>query len=148
MKIVIFILIPFLLLANPYEEVSKKIIQDFNYIYQGRAWSGGHTFVKETKFKYVFKAISAYEIKITKSINGLSEGEPFILDIRRGYSVDLEQDTKCDPSLVISDKLEIIYLLVKNRCGNFGGFNLYKRAKDASIRLQEHLNEASDIENN
>lgn len=128
--------------AQSYLEISNKIIKDFNYIYQGRAWNGGSTYVKETKFRYRFKTISAYEIEITKSIDGSCEGEPFILDIRREYAVDLEKDNKCDPALILSFDTDIIYLIVKDRCGAFGGFNLYKRAKEARLLLQMHLREA------
>ena len=144
-KIVVILLMTLSLQADGYLEVSKKIIQDFNYIFQGRTWSGGSTYVNETRFKYNFKSISPYEIEITRSIDGTCSGEPFILDIRIAYAVDLEEDNKCDPALIISYDTDIIYLYVKDRCGIYGGYNLYKRAKDARLLLQMHLSEAREL---
>ena len=132
-------------LDTSYRELSKKIIRDLDYIYQGRAWSGGSTFAKETKYRYDFKSISEYEIEITRNIDGLCLDEPFILDLRKEYYVELEADTKCDPAVKISHGVDIIYLYVKDRCGNFGGFNLYKRAEDAVVLLKEHLYKASKL---
>lgn len=133
------------LFAQTYSELSKKIIRELNYIYQDRAWSGGTTFAKETSFRYRFKAISEYEIEIIRSIDGVCQGEPFIVDLRRTYYVELEEDHKCNPALIISHELDIIYLLVKDRCGHFGGFNLYKRAEDATLLLKEYFYEASRL---
>ncbi len=145
-KILLLVLFTLSLQAETYQDISNKIIKDFNYIFQGRAWSGGSTFVNETKFRYNFKTISAYEIEITKSIDGTCEGEPFILDIRQEYDVDLEEDTKCNPALIVSFETDIIYLYVKDRCGAFGGYNLYEKAKDARLLLQMHLREARELD--
>ncbi len=144
-KMALMLLLTLTLSAETYLDISNKIIKDFNYIYQDRAWSGGSTYVKETRFRYRFKTISAYEIEISKSIDGSCEGEPFILDIRLEYAVDLEKDNKCDPALILSFDTDIIYLIVKDRCGAFGGFNLYKRAKEARLLLQMHLREAREL---
>jgi len=126
---------------SKYEELSKKIIKELNYIYLERAYEGGSTFVKGRKFRYTFKSISEYEIEIARSIDGICLDEPFILDLRHEYYAELEPDTKCDPALKISHELDIVYLYVKDRCGHFGGFNLYKRAKEAAVRLKGHLHE-------
>lgn len=134
------------LFANTYGELSKKIIRELDYIYQGRAWSGGTTYAKETTFRYNFKAISEYEIEITRNVDGVCQGEPFIIDLRREYYVELEEDNKCNPALIISHELDIIYLLVKDRCGHFGGFNLYKRAENATVLLKSHFYEAKQLE--
>lgn len=139
----LLMLLLFSLYANErYRELSEKIIKDLNYIYQGRSWSGGSTYAKGREFRYEFKAISPYEIEISRRIDGVCLEEPFIIDLRLGYYVELEPDTKCDPAIIISHELDIIYLYVKDRCGNFGGFNLYKRAEDASVLLKEHFYEA------
>lgn len=131
--------------AQTYSELSKKIIRELNYIYQDRAWNGGTTFAKETKYRYRFRTISDYEIEITQSIDGVCQDEPFIIDLRRDYYVELEEDNKCNPALIISYELDIIYLLVKDRCGHFGGFNLYKRAENAAVLLKSHFYEASRL---
>jgi len=145
MKLFFLLLMALSLYADSYLEISNKIIKDFNYIFQGRTWSGGTTYVTETKFRYNFKSISPYEIEITKSIDGVCSDEPFLLDIRLEYDVFLEEDNKCDPALILSYDTDIIYLYVKDRCGNFGGYNLYKRAKDARLLLQMHLREARGL---
>lgn len=144
-KIILIVLITISLYADTYVDVSNKIIKDFNYIFQERAWTGASTYVNETRFKYNFKSISSYEVEITKSIDGSCEDEPFILDIRQDYRVELEEDNKCNPALIVSYKRDIIYLYVKDRCGAFGGYNLYKRAKDARLLLQMHLREAKEL---
>lgn len=147
MRSLLFLLLfSFSLFAQTYSELSKKIIRELNYIYQDRAWSGGTTFAKETRFRYRFRAISEYEIEITRSIDSVCQGEPFILDLRKGYYVELEKDNKCNPALIISHELDIIYLLVKDRCGHFGGFNLYKRAENATVLLKNHFYEARQLE--
>lgn len=125
-----------------YQELSKKIIKDLNYIYQEKSWTGGSTYAQGRKFTYRFKAISPYEIEIRRNIDGLCLEEPFIIDIRDEYWVELQADIKCDPALIISRDLDIIYLYVKDRCGHFGGFNLYKRAVDATVMLKGHFDEA------
>jgi len=144
-----FILLhPFLILslsASSYPELSRNIIRDLNYIFQDRTWTGGSTFAKETKFKYQFRTISEYEIEVLRSIDGVCQDEPFIIDLHQEYYVELEDDTKCNPALIISHELDIIYLLVKDRCGHFGGFNLYKRAQDATVLLKQHFYEAGQL---
>ena len=145
MKSILILLMALSLYADTYLDISNKIIKDFNYIFQKRTWSGGSTFVTETTFRYNFKSISPYEVEITKSIDGACSGEPFLLDIRLEYDVFLEEDNKCDPALILSYETDIIYLYVKDRCGNFGGYNLYKRAKDARLLLQMHLREAREL---
>ena len=129
-----------------YGSLTQKIIQDLEYIYQGKAWTGASTYAKAREFRYRFKAISAYEIEITRNIDGVCLEEPFIIDVRDDYAVELEPDTKCDPALVISRELDIIYLYVKDRCGNYGGFNLYKRAEDVSVMLKKHLSQGSKLD--
>jgi len=143
--IVLLILFSLSSFASTYAELSKKIIKDLNYIYQDRAWSGATTYVKETRFRYRFKAISEFEIEITRSVDGVCLDEPFILDLRQEYYVELEEDNKCNPALIISHELDIIYLYVKDRCGHFGGFNLYKRAKDITVLLKSHFHEAGQL---
>ncbi len=143
--ILLVLLLSLSLFAQTYEELSKKIIRELDYIYQDRAWSGATTFAKETKFRYRFKAISEYEIEITRSIDGVCMEEPFIIDLRQGYYVELEKDNKCNPSLIISHELDIIYLLVKDRCGHFGGFNFYKQAERATVLLKEYFYEAGRL---
>jgi len=133
------------LFAESYAELTQKIIRELNYIYQDRSWDGGTTFAKATSFRYRFKALSDYEIEITRSINGVCAEEPFIIDLRQGYYVQLEKDNKCNPALIISHELDIIYLLVKDRCGHFGGFNLYKRAEGATVLLKEYFYEAGRL---
>jgi len=125
-----------------HEELSKKIIRELNYIFQEKSWTGGSTFKKGREFTYSFKSISPYEIEIKRSIDGVCLDEPFIIDLREEYFVQLQADDRCDPALVISHELDIVYLYVKDRCGNFGGFNLYKRAKRAGVLLQEYFYEA------
>jgi len=97
------------LFAESYAELTQKIIRELNYIYQDRSWDGGTTFAKATSFRYRFKALSDYEIEITRSINGVCAEEPFIIDLRQGYYVQLEKDNKCNPALIISHELDIIY---------------------------------------
>lgn len=143
--ILLVLLLSLSLFAQTYGELSKKIIRELDYIYQDRAWSGATTFAKETKFRYRFKAISEYEIEITRSIDGVCMEEPFIIDLRQGYYVELEKDNKCNPSLIISHELDIIYLLVKDRCGHFGGFNFYKQAERATVLLKEYFYEAGRL---
>ena len=147
MKRILFLLFLSLSLsAQTYAELSKKIIRELNYIYQERAWNGGVTFAKETRFRYRFKALSDYEIEITRSVDGVCKEEPFIIDLRQGYYVELEKDNTCNPALIISHEVDIIYLLVKDRCGHFGGFNLYKRAERATILLKEYFYEAGRLD--
>jgi len=128
-----------------YETISNHIIRDFNYIYQGKSYTGGSTFAKPRIFKYEFQKISAYQIEIRRNIDGQCLDEPFIIDLRNEYFVELQADDKCDPALVISDKLDIIYLYVKDRCGGFGGYNLYKQAQTASVLLKEHFYKAQKL---
>jgi len=144
-KLVLLLLLSVLVYANSYEALSKKIIRELNYIYQGRSYSGASTFAKETKFRYEFEALSKYEIEIKRSIDGVALDKPFIIDLRNEYYVELEPDTKCNPAIIISHELDIIYLYVKDRCGHFGGFNLYKRARDATILLKEYFYEAGEL---
>jgi len=132
-------------LDRSYTELSKKIIRHLDYIYQGRGWSGGSTFAKETKYRYDFKSVSEYEIEITRNIDGVCLDEPFVLDLRKEYYVELESDTKCDPAIKISHGLDIIYLYVKDRCWSFGGFNLYKREESATVLLKQHFYEAGEL---
>jgi len=134
-----------LLFAQSYNELSKKIIRELNYIYQGRSYQGASTFAKETNFRYEFEAISKYEIEIKRSIDGVDLDKPFIIDLRNEYYVELEPDTKCNPAIIISHELDIIYLYVKDRCGHFGGFNLYKRAESATTLLKQHFYEAREL---
>ena len=145
-KTVLLLLLSVLSYGNSYEELSKKIIRELNYIYQGRSYSGASTFAKETKFTYRFEPISVYEIEIKRNIGGVSLDKPFIIDLRKEYYVELEPDTKCNPAIIISHELDIIYLYVKDRCGHFGGFNLYKRARDATVLLKQHFYEAGELE--
>jgi len=142
-----FLLLQIALFAQSYEELSKNIIRELNYIYQNKPWIGGSTYKEGRKFRYYFKAISKYEIEIIRNIDGVCLDAPFIIDLKKEYFVELEADTKCDPALIISHDLDIIYLYVKDRCGHFGGFNLYKRAKDASVLLKEHFYELSKLKN-
>jgi len=144
-KLVLFLLLSVLVYANSYEALSKKIIRELNYIYQERSYSGASTFAKETKFRYEFEALSKYEIEIKRSIDGVALDKPFIIDLRNTYYVELEPDTKCNPALIISHELDIIYLYVKDRCGHFGGFNLYKRAETATVLLKEYFYEAGEL---
>lgn len=144
-KTVLFLLLSVLSYGNSYEERSKKIIRELNYIYQGRSYSGVSTLAKETKFRYGFEAVSKYEIEIKRSIDEVALEKPFIIDLRNKYYVELEPDTKCNPALIISHELDIIYLYVKDRCGHFGGFNLYKRARDATVLLKQYFHEASEL---
>lgn len=144
-KLVLLVLLSVLSYANGYEELSKKIIRELNYIYQGRSYEGGSTFAKETKFRYEFEAISKYEIEIKRSIDGVALDKPFIIDLRSSYYVELEPDTKCNPAIIISHELDIIYLYVKDRCGHFGGFNLYKRAENATVLLKQYFYEAREL---
>lgn len=146
MKLVLLLLLlTFSLFADTSGKLSNKIIRELNYIYQDKAWDGGTTFAKETRFKYTFKAISDYEIEIRRSIDGACQDEPFIIDLRQGYYVELEKNDKCNPALIISHELDIIYLLVKDKCGYFGGFNLYKRAERATVLLKQYFYEASQF---
>jgi len=144
-KTVLFLLLSVLSYGNSYEELSKKIIRELNYIYQERSYSGASTFAKETKFRYEFEAVSKYEIEIKRSIDGVALDKPFIIDLRNDYHVELEPDTKCNPAIIISHELDIIYLYVKDRCGHFGGFNLYKRAETATVLLKEYFYEAGEL---
>ncbi len=147
MRSLLFLLLfPLSLFAQSYSELSEKIIRELNYIYQDRAWNGATTFAKETRFRYRFRTISEYEIEITRSIDGTCQDEPFIIDLRQGYYVELENDNKCNPALIISCELDIIYLLVKDRCGHFGGFNLYKRAERATALLKQYFHEAGRLQ--
>jgi hypothetical protein len=143
--IVLFLLLSVLSYGNSYEELSKKIIRELNYIYQERSYSGASTFAKETKFRYEFEALSKYEIEIKRSIDGVDLDKPFIIDLRNDYHVELEPDTKCNPAIIISHELDIIYLYVKDRCGHFGGFNLYKRAETATALLKQYFYEAEEL---
>lgn len=140
-KLLILVLLQTFLIANAndYEMLSKNIIRELNYIYQGKSYVGGSTFAKPRTFKYQFKRISKYEIEISRNLDGKCLEETFIIDLRNEYFVQLEADDKCDPALVISHELDIIYLYVKDRCGGFGGYNLYKRAQSASVLLKEHF---------
>ncbi len=131
--------------ASEYAEISKKIIRELDYIFQERAWSGANTFAKETRFVYRFKAISDHEIEISRSIDGVCLEEPFIIDLRDEYFVELEPDTKCNPAIIISHELDIIYLYVKDKCGHFGGFNLYERAMKATVLLKQHFDDANNL---
>jgi len=133
------------LFSQDYETLSQQILRDLNYIYQGRAYTGASTFKEGRKFKYDFRAISKYEIEIRRNIDGVCLEEPFIINLKQEYFIQLEANDKCDPAIIISSELDIIYLYVKDRCGNFGGFNLYKRAKDATVLLKEHFYEASRV---
>ncbi len=144
-SIVLVLLLSLSLSAQTYAELAKKIIRELNYIYQERSWEGGTTFAKATRFRYGFKALSKHEIEITRSIDGVCIEELFIIDLRQGYYVKLEEDNKCNPALVISHELDIIYLLVKDRCGHFGGFNLYERAERATVLLKEYFYEAGRL---
>lgn len=141
----LFLLLSVLCYGNSYEELTKKIIRELNYIYQGRSYSGASTFAKETKFRYEFNALSKYEIEIKRSIDGVALDKPFIIDLRKEYYVELEPDTKCNPAIIISHELDIIYLYVKDRCGHFGGFNLYKRAESATVLLKQHFYEIGEF---
>jgi hypothetical protein len=143
--LLLFLLLSVLSYGNSYEELSKKIIRELNYIYQGRSYSGASTFAKETKFKYEFEAVSKYEIEIKRSIDGIALDKPFIIDLRKEYYVELEPDNKCDPAIIISHELDIIYLYVKDRCGHFGGFNLYKRAETATVLLKQYFYAAHNL---
>ena len=125
-----------------YEELSKKIIRELNYIFQEKPWTGGSTFKNGREFTYHFKALSSYEIEISRNIDGVCLDEPLIIDLREEYFVELQANDRCDPALIISHELDIVYLYVKDRCGHFGGFNLYKRAEKASILLKEYFHEA------
>lgn len=125
-----------------YVELSKNIIRELNYIFQERSWTGGSTFKKGRRFTYNFKSISDYEIEITRNIDGVCLDAPFIIDLREEYFIELQADDRCDPALIISHELDIVYLYVKDRCGNFGGFNLYKRAQKSSALLKAHFYEA------
>lgn len=133
-----------MLYAQSYETLSKNIIRELNYIYQDKTWKGGSTFKEGRTFKYTFKSVSSYEIEIMRNINGISD-DVFILDLKESFSIELEPDIKCDPALTISHELDIIYLYVKDRCGHFGGFNLYKRAEDASVLLRQYLYQAREL---
>jgi len=144
-KTVLFLLLSVLSYGNSYEELSKKIIRELNYIYQERSYSGASTFAKETKFRYEFEAVSKYEIEIKRSIDGVALDKPFIIDLRNDYHVELEPDTKCNPAIIISHELDIIYLYVNDRCGHFGGFNLYKRAEISTVLLKEYFYEAGEL---
>ena len=143
-KILFFLLLQISLLADTkaYEELSKGIIRDLNYIYENKTYTGGSTFGEPRVFKYHFKRLSSYEIEISRSFDGQCLEEPFIIDLRDEYFIELQADDKCDPALVISHELDIIYLYVKDRCGGFGGYNLYKKAQTASLLLKEHLYKA------
>ncbi len=145
-KLVLFLLLSVLSHANSYEELSKKIVKELEYIYQNRAWTGATTYAKKTRFLYRFRAISEFEIEITRSIDGVCQGEPFIIDLRQEYFVELEEDNKCNPALIISHELDIVYLYVKERCGYFEGFNLYKRAETATVLLKQYFYEAGRLE--
>ena len=134
------------LLAETYESLSRQIIRDLNYIFQEKLYTGGATFASPRTFKYEFKSISKYEIEINRRLDGKCEEEPFLIDLREEYFVELQPDTKCDPALVISHELDIVYLYVKDRCGHFGGYNLYKRATSASVLLKEHFYKAQRLE--
>lgn len=143
-KLLLFLLLQIALLAdmNAYKELSKQIIRDLNYIYGNKVYTGGSTFGEPRVFKYHFKELSNYEIEISRSFDGQCLEEPFIIDLRQEYFIELQADDKCDPALVISHELDIIYLYVKDRCGGFGGYNLYKKAQTASILLKEHFDKA------
>ena len=134
-----------ILFSGDYATLSKNIIRELNYIFQGRAWTGASTFKEGRKFRYDFRAISSHEIEIRRNIDGVCLEEPFIIDLKEEYFVELEADTKCDPALIISHDLDIVYLYVKDRCGHFGGFNLYKRAKDTTVLLKEYFYEAGKL---
>jgi len=125
-----------------YEKYTKQIIESLNYIYQEKVWTGGSTYASARKFTYKFRALSPYDIEITRNIDGVYLEQPFIIDLRQEYFVQLQPDDRCDPALIISNELDIIYLYVKDRCGNFGGFNLYKRAEKMNVLLKEHFYEA------
>ena len=146
-KLLLLIVVQVSLLADTkaYEVFSSHIIRDLNYIYGKKAYTGGSTFGQPRIFKYQFKAISSYEIEIIRSLDGQCLDEPFIIDLRDEYFIELQADDKCDPALVISHELDIIYLYVKDRCGGFGGYNLYQRAKRASVLLKEHFYKASKL---
>jgi hypothetical protein len=144
-KTVLFLLLSVLSYGNSYEELSNKIIRELNYIYQERSYSGASTFAKETTFRYKFEILSKYEIEIKRSIDGVALDKPFIIDLRKEYYVELEPDNKCDPAIIISHELDIIYLYVKDRCGHFGGFNLYKRAETSTVLLKQYFHEAGEL---
>ncbi|PHR57529.1 MAG: hypothetical protein COA44_05675 [Arcobacter sp.] len=149
-KVLLFLFLQVSLFSDikAYEELSKQIIRELHYIYQGRAYTGGSTFAKARTYKYQFKIISSYEIEITRKLDGKCLEEPFIIDLRDEYFIELQVDDKCDPALVISHDLDIIYLYVKDRCGGFGGYNLYKKAKTASVLLKEHFYKAYKLSQN
>ena len=139
------LLLQTILFSGDYKELSKNIIRELNYIYQGKVWTGGSTFKEGRKFRYDFRTLSSHEIEIRRSIDGVCLDEPFIIDLKEEYFVELEADTKCDPALIISHDLDIVYLYVKDRCGHFGGFNLYKRAKDTTVLLKEYFYKAGKL---
>ena len=135
----LFLCISLIAEQNSYEELSKKIIRELNYIYNNKSYTGGSTFGEPRVIKYAFRSLSSYEIEIKRSFDGQCLDEPFIIDLREEYFIELQTDDKCDPALVISHELDIMYLYVKDRCGGFGGYNLYKRAQTATVLLKEHF---------
>lgn len=40
---------------SQYTDYTKNIINDLNYIYQGKTWTGASTYVKARKFRYDLK---------------------------------------------------------------------------------------------
>ncbi len=130
------------LLASSYGEMTAKIVKELNYIFQNRGYKGGTTFKKAQWFEYRFTVLDEYSIEITEY---RAEKKVYILDVRKGYSVALDEDNTCHPALTFSHEEEIIYLYVKERCGVFGGYNLYPRAKDAVVRLKGYMFELSHM---
>ena len=128
--------------ASEHRKLTQKIVKELNYIFQNRAHKGGTTFEKELWFEYRFRTIDDFTIEITAITDAK---KVYVLDMRNVYSVTLEEDVTCQPALIFSHDEEIIYLYVKERCGVFGGYNLYPRAKDALVRIKGYMFELSRL---